>query len=791
MPDSQIKAFVFTDIVGSTSLKLQIGGQDSEQRNARFAREILGPYRHLIESRLDEFEGRLISTQGDGNFLEFRSPIRAVIWALDIQKRQASKPIHLPGQRPVAIKIAIHVGPASTDPDSPENFVGTSVDYAARLVKLATGSQILVSEVVATMIRDEELSGVMLHNHGEQEVAGIGQRPVYELVCDDRVPGQLVSHRLERADPKARGHYLSATQKDFGKFKITYLLLMVLLLAGASVAVYRCSKERTVGSRRVLKTPDYLPAARHFLLTLPGMKGGWWFDELPWFSPEIRGQLLQHLTVDQYQELRRLSAYRDVDHFYSRLAELCEESLQGSRNDAINQRFEMLRDARSFDEVSRTAPGDSPWSVLERELVRTTQGNPAIDPESLHLLALVKWKINKSDAETLLLRAREAYHGRNPELKALCIADTAIIDQRLQRPRDAVREFSGARAAVPQNELSPAMNLFTLAMEAEARLYDKSKPRQEIPPLLQLAATQKFAPPLDEDHPLLALVRSREALYHLEIWELKKAEQQGIEAQRMFVGASADRRSTPLAFRSRQFVALSRHFQGKARQAEDDFRQMLQFIQELTDSDQIADREKPTWRRLRPNLLGRLADVQLFGNGEATAAAETLQQAAREASWFKGTPKAAYLARIEFKRAIALSLSGSRSAAEGAYSEAQRIVQGISSPLQHPIYTRYLQVSKALLEEDPKSRSEALMVIIDDALQEIERHGTDRLTRDDRQLELLLCRLLLNTENDRQDLSTAQKARVRRLEAILSYPLQQDGQEYLKRLATAAEKLAG
>ncbi|MEK6247226.1 MAG: hypothetical protein N2C12_03545, partial [Planctomycetales bacterium] len=93
MSESQIRTFVFTDIIASTSLKRKMEGQDAEERNSRFAHEILGPHRALIETQLVSHEGRLVSTQGDGLFLEFRSPSRAVQWAVGVQNRHSSEPI--------------------------------------------------------------------------------------------------------------------------------------------------------------------------------------------------------------------------------------------------------------------------------------------------------------------------------------------------------------------------------------------------------------------------------------------------------------------------------------------------------------------------------------------------------------------------------------------------------------------------------------------------------------------------------------------------------------------------
>ncbi|HUS39063.1 MAG TPA: protein kinase, partial [Pirellulales bacterium] len=193
MPSVEIRAFVFTDIVGSTRLKKQMPGRDSAQRDHHFAEQILRPHRKLIETGLAEHEGRIVSTQGDGHFLEFRNPIQAVTWAIEVQQLHAEQPIETPDGRPLGIKIGIHMGPASADPHEAGNYIGTSVDYAARLVQLATERRIIVSEVVATFVREEDFADIRLHEHGAHELPGIGRKLVFEIVYDDHQPASLSS----------------------------------------------------------------------------------------------------------------------------------------------------------------------------------------------------------------------------------------------------------------------------------------------------------------------------------------------------------------------------------------------------------------------------------------------------------------------------------------------------------------------------------------------------------------------------------------------------------------------
>ncbi|MDH3718708.1 MAG: protein kinase, partial [Planctomycetota bacterium] len=214
MASVEIRAFVFTDIVGSTRLKKQMPGRDNAERNQYFAEEILRPHRQLIEAGLAAYEGRVISTQGDGHFLEFRSPIQAVMWAIDVQQVHAGQPIATPEDGRLGVKIGIHMGPASADPNQTGNYIGTSVDYAARLVQLATEGKIIVSEVVATFVREEDIADIHLHEHGLQELAGIGPKLVFEVVYGDLQPGPLKPAGGSSAPPVIDSSSGSGLQAD-------------------------------------------------------------------------------------------------------------------------------------------------------------------------------------------------------------------------------------------------------------------------------------------------------------------------------------------------------------------------------------------------------------------------------------------------------------------------------------------------------------------------------------------------------------------------------------------------
>ena len=185
---AELKTFVFTDISGSVRLKDEMSGRSVTERDVAFITSILTPHRERIEARLPEFNGRVVSTAGDGHFLVFDHTVEAAQWAIDVQKSHEANPIITPKGEHVEVRMSMHVGVPQIDPGDRDNFVGKTVDYAARLNDYATGGQILVSRSIMAILEDVGLEGVRLHLQGRKNLKGIGNVEIHELLYDDHGP---------------------------------------------------------------------------------------------------------------------------------------------------------------------------------------------------------------------------------------------------------------------------------------------------------------------------------------------------------------------------------------------------------------------------------------------------------------------------------------------------------------------------------------------------------------------------------------------------------------------------
>lgn len=134
--DSAVRVFLFTDIVGSTSLTELLGDIG--------AMGVLKKHNEIVRNSLQDGGGKEIKHTGDGIMATFLSSSKAVRSALDMQQavkeyrdQHAGVPLH--------IKIGLNAGEPVTEGD---DFFGAAVQLTRRICDLAAPDQVLISETV-------------------------------------------------------------------------------------------------------------------------------------------------------------------------------------------------------------------------------------------------------------------------------------------------------------------------------------------------------------------------------------------------------------------------------------------------------------------------------------------------------------------------------------------------------------------------------------------------------------------------------------------------------------------
>jgi class 3 adenylate cyclase len=154
-PVTTRKTFMFTDIVGSTSL-VELLGDESWERLLRWHDDTL---RALVAKS----GGQVVNSTGDGFFVAFDSPRAGIDCAVAIQRALAEH------RRTSGFAISVRIGLHSADANRRgDDFSGVGVHLAARVAALATGGEILATtetladagDVAASHPREASLKGL-------------------------------------------------------------------------------------------------------------------------------------------------------------------------------------------------------------------------------------------------------------------------------------------------------------------------------------------------------------------------------------------------------------------------------------------------------------------------------------------------------------------------------------------------------------------------------------------------------------------------------------------------------
>ena len=153
--DERILATIlFNDIVDSTKLQSDFG--DKEWRDK------MDQFHALSQEAITRFEGRYIKSMGDGILAIFDGPTRAIKCAFEI--KEAVKSLGLD------VRTGLHIGEIERLHD---DISGINVNAASRIQSLADADQILVSDILKTLVFG---SGITFKDFGKFELKGFDEK---------------------------------------------------------------------------------------------------------------------------------------------------------------------------------------------------------------------------------------------------------------------------------------------------------------------------------------------------------------------------------------------------------------------------------------------------------------------------------------------------------------------------------------------------------------------------------------------------------------------------------------
>ncbi len=127
-------------------------------------REVLREHERITREALRAHGGTEIKAMGDGFMASFNSAQSALVCAIDLQKAFSARQ-----GEPLRVRVGINAGePIAEDDD----LFGSSVIIAARIAALASGGQILASNVVRDLVTGKDF---LFTDNGERTLKGFDE----------------------------------------------------------------------------------------------------------------------------------------------------------------------------------------------------------------------------------------------------------------------------------------------------------------------------------------------------------------------------------------------------------------------------------------------------------------------------------------------------------------------------------------------------------------------------------------------------------------------------------------
>lgn len=162
-------ALAFSDIVDSTHYFARFGneaGRGLQQRHF-----------DSLQKVVNDHQGRIVDTAGDGGFLGFPTVMQATQALIALQKLLSNDNVHRQREHQLKVRIGIHYGPVLTDG---VQVTGDPVNVCARVASSAAGGEIRLTGEAHRELTDAGLR-MSCRRLPMVELKGVG-RPVEQLV---------------------------------------------------------------------------------------------------------------------------------------------------------------------------------------------------------------------------------------------------------------------------------------------------------------------------------------------------------------------------------------------------------------------------------------------------------------------------------------------------------------------------------------------------------------------------------------------------------------------------------
>jgi len=234
---SRTNGFLFADLRDYTRYV--------ESHGDRAAAALLGAYRALVRAAVAEHDGAEIKTEGDSFYVVFPSASTAVQCGLAILASAAES--RAADGAPVAVGIGVHAGETV---ETPEGYVGSAVNVAARVCSEARAGELLVTDTVRALTRT--FLPVQFVDRRSRRLKGIAE-PMVLYRVESLPEGVAFGSGRRDARRLALGAGVARTAR-------VGALLVGLVVGGAAAGYLLLAVQRPDGGSSQTETPAFSPS---------------------------------------------------------------------------------------------------------------------------------------------------------------------------------------------------------------------------------------------------------------------------------------------------------------------------------------------------------------------------------------------------------------------------------------------------------------------------------------------------------------------------------------------------
>lgn len=225
---------------------------------------------------------------------------------------------------------------------------------------------------------------------------------------------------------------------------------------------------------------------RNLLNAMTSRNGDWWFNERPWFIPGVRSLILQQLAESQSAPRGSVSD-REINESALKLAAEKAFQQRDSYRESTKRYYQLLQSTQGtdkFQDALRAICGE--LEAQNKKFLQPVVGvdkSDALQPEDLHLLAIIQHALKQSEESLATYRkAEEAYNELrktgNTEFRiasALCSADIGeLLLEEMGKAAEAADKFreaeSGIRTLAEERDAGAVFRMSVMCREANAFL---------------------------------------------------------------------------------------------------------------------------------------------------------------------------------------------------------------------------------------------------------------------------------------------------------------------------------